>query len=75
METNSNFLKLSWEVPLMLEIVSLGLLLPYLSTILVNGTRLCQPAQSQEFVSWSCKSPSQPIKAVLTAKASGLYRK
>lgn len=74
METNSHFLKLSWEVPLMLEIVSLGFL-PGTSTVLVNGIRLCQPKRVRNLSAGVVKVPPSPIKAALTAKASGLHRK
>lgn len=67
METNSNFLKLSSEVPLVLEIVTEPPLL-HPSTILVL-MELGFASQSQEFVSWSCKSPSQPHQGSSNSKS------
>lgn len=68
METNSHFLNLSWEVPLMLEIVSLGLLPHTPAQSLLMELGFASQFRVRNLVSWSCKCPSQSHKGSSNSK-------
>lgn len=74
-ETNSDLLKLSWAVPLILEIVPLGLL-PYTpARSLLMELGFASQFRVRNLSAGILEVHPSPIKAVLAAKASGVYRK